>query len=231
MLTVMKPVIVKAALCLVKGKAKDRKLHIVHCDWFEVSAVHNRKLPEDEYSMRQREAERKAAEREERRIERGKANGEKFVNTSKFMLSVKMWLKPNAITDVVPSDYYHIYRDREFFPYQIELIQYDQETGNPAYKYTLCLWESNAKPHLHWFTAKLLDKNPGKANVSKYHRGSTHAVKWRTAFDQFASMFEKLCKYPWEDRVTRQATVPTAFQYLPPVRQDPLPASFGAFCC
>lgn len=62
---------------------KERKLRIVHCDWFEESAVHNRRLPEVEYSMRRREAERRAAEREERRVERGKANGEKFVNTSK----------------------------------------------------------------------------------------------------------------------------------------------------
>lgn len=60
-----------------------RKVQIVHCDWFEESTVHNRKLPEHEYSMKKREAERRAAEREKKRIDRGIANGEKFVNTSR----------------------------------------------------------------------------------------------------------------------------------------------------
>jgi hypothetical protein len=35
--------------------------------------------------MRKREAERRAAEREAKRLERGIANGEKFVNTSMIL--------------------------------------------------------------------------------------------------------------------------------------------------
>lgn len=125
--------------------------------------------------------------------------------------------KRSSWLTVSRTDYYHIYRDREFFPYQIEVVQYDETTGNPSYKWSLFLWESNAKPHLHWFTAKLLDKNPGKANKPKYHKGSDHAVKWRVAFDQFQEMFRKLCKIHWEDRVSMRGTVPTAYQYQPPV--------------
>uniref|UniRef100_A0A0B7JYN4 BRCT domain-containing protein n=1 Tax=Bionectria ochroleuca TaxID=29856 RepID=A0A0B7JYN4_BIOOC len=61
----------------------NKRVPRVHYDWFEFSAVQEKKQPEKEYSMRVLLAKQKAREREERRIEKGIQNEEKFVNTSK----------------------------------------------------------------------------------------------------------------------------------------------------
>lgn len=71
-------VIVKEAL------ARGKQQHIVHCDWFEISAVNDKKEPERDYSMRNILAKQNAAKRELARIERGKREGERAVNTSKI---------------------------------------------------------------------------------------------------------------------------------------------------
>lgn len=62
---------------------KNKSIHIVHYDWFEFSTVENKKYPEKEYSMREIIAHERAIEREEARIEKGKRDAEKFVNTSR----------------------------------------------------------------------------------------------------------------------------------------------------
>jgi len=54
----------------------------VHFDWFEVSAVNEKRQRESEYSMRDVLAKKNAARRERERVERGKREGERFVNTS-----------------------------------------------------------------------------------------------------------------------------------------------------
>jgi hypothetical protein len=73
-------IIVKEAL------ARGKRQHIVHCDWFEISAVNDKKEPERDYSMRNILAKQNAAKRELARIEKGKREGERAVNTS--MISV-----------------------------------------------------------------------------------------------------------------------------------------------
>lgn len=70
-------IIVKEAL------ARGKRQHIVHCDWFEISAVNDKKEPERDFSMRNILAKQNAAKRELARIERGKREGERGVNTSK----------------------------------------------------------------------------------------------------------------------------------------------------
>ncbi|KAF5716092.1 hypothetical protein FGLOB1_2705 [Fusarium globosum] len=141
---------VKKALKLGKG------IHIVHCDWFEYSTVKNKKLPEADYSMRSLIAKENAKKREKARIEKGIRNAEKFVNTNRF----------------------HLYRDRLNFVYEVDLTRDNEFTGEFGQKYTLCLWESNAKPHLYWFTAKFL-KQKGSSQPM-YHRPSPHEGKWRS---------------------------------------------------
>lgn len=71
-------VIVKEAL------ARGKQQHIVHCDWFEISAVNDKKQPERDYSMRSILAKQNAAKRELARIEKGKREGERAVNSSKI---------------------------------------------------------------------------------------------------------------------------------------------------
>lgn len=58
-------------------------MHIVHYDWFEVSAVNDKREPEKKYSMRNIIAKANALKREQARVERGKREGERAVNTSK----------------------------------------------------------------------------------------------------------------------------------------------------
>jgi hypothetical protein len=67
---------------------KGKRLHIVHYDWFEFSTVYEKKQPEKEYSMRAILAEQQAARREKARVEQGKRNAEKFVNTSQSRQSI-----------------------------------------------------------------------------------------------------------------------------------------------
>lgn len=61
---------------------RGKRLHIVHFDWFEFSTVKEKRQPERDYSMRIFLAKQNAARRELARIEKGKRDGEKFVNTS-----------------------------------------------------------------------------------------------------------------------------------------------------
>ncbi|KAL6860884.1 hypothetical protein J3F83DRAFT_717193 [Trichoderma novae-zelandiae] len=95
--------------------ARGKKQHIVHCDWFEISAVSDKKQLEKEYSMRNILAKLNAAKREQARVERGKREGERAVNTNLF----------------------HIYTDRTFFNYQIDITRDDSETGDLGQRYTL----------------------------------------------------------------------------------------------
>ncbi|KAG4282848.1 hypothetical protein FPRO06_09521 [Fusarium proliferatum] len=184
---------VKKALKLGKG------IHIVHCDWFEYSTVKNKKLPEADYSMRSLIAKENAKKREKARIEKGIRNGEKFVNTNRF----------------------HLYRDRLNFVYEVDLTRDNEFTGEFGQKYTLCLWESNAKPHLYWFTAKFL-KQKGSSQPM-YHRPSPHEGKWRVEMELFMDFFKKKTGIAWEDRVSLAQTMPSSyFQYEPPSRGKPI---------
>ncbi|KAG5813500.1 hypothetical protein H9Q71_003741 [Fusarium xylarioides] len=200
---------VKKALKLGKG------IHIVHCDWFEYSTVKNKKLPEADYSMRSLIAKENAKKREKNRIEKGKRNAEKFVDTNRF----------------------HLYRDRLNFVYQVDITRDNEFTGEFGQKYSLCasktsrltclhtnnrqLWESNAKPHLYWFTAKFL-KQKGSSQPM-YHRPSSHEGKWRAEMELFMDFFKKKTGIAWEDRVSLAQTMPSSyFQYEPPSRGKPI---------
>ncbi|KAH0495390.1 hypothetical protein TgHK011_008947 [Trichoderma gracile] len=179
--------------------ARGKKQHIVHCDWFEISAVNDKKLPEREYSMRSILAKQNAAKREQARIERGKREGERAVNTNLF----------------------HIYTDRTFFSYQIDITRDDLETGDVGQRYTLYLWESNAKPHLYWFAAKFMKKKG--ASQPSFHRPSPCSGPWRREMDLFMDFFRIKTGLEWQDRVTGQGTMSSSyFQYSPPTGGKPV---------
>ncbi|CAM1502964.1 Fc.00g077400.m01.CDS01 [Cosmosporella sp. VM-42] len=172
---------------------RGKRLNIVHYDWFEFSAVQEKSRPVKEFSMQIRAAKKRAKIREEARIERGKKDGEKFVNTN----------------------FFHLYIDRDFFPYKIDITRDNEETGQVGQRYTLCLWESDAKPHLYWFTAKFLKKK-GDSQPS-YHRPSSYSRKWREEMDHFMEFFRIKTGIEWEDRVIKEGTMSKEhFQYSPP---------------
>ncbi|EQK98820.1 hypothetical protein G6O67_002176 [Ophiocordyceps sinensis] len=180
---------------------RGKRCHIVHHDWFEFSTVWEKREPEREYSMRHILAKQNAARRGQGKIERGKKEGEKSVNTN----------------------LYHIYQDREFFPYQIEMTRDGDETGEPQdrQRYILSLWESNAKPHLYWFTAKFL-RRKGDGQLS-YHRPSRCSGKWRREMDMFMDFFRIKTGVEWQDRVLREKTMASSFfHYATPTHGKPV---------
>ncbi|RDA83721.1 hypothetical protein CP532_0236, partial [Ophiocordyceps camponoti-leonardi (nom. inval.)] len=182
---------VKQALALGK------RCNVVHHDWFEfsIAALREKRLPEHQFRMLSRLAKQRAKERALNRLARGEREGERCVNTNLF----------------------HIYRDRDMFAYSINLTRGGGGGGEnkDEERYTLCLWESNAKPHLYWFTAKFL-KRKGDSQPS-YHRPSRCAGKWRHEMLLFADFFRLKTGIEWQDRVLRERTmVASFFQYAPP---------------
>ncbi|PMB73007.1 hypothetical protein BM221_000424 [Beauveria bassiana] len=201
----------KKRVPLVKKVLKDyKRIHIVHYDWLEFSAVANKRLPEREYSMRHILAKERAEKRERNRQENGRREGERGVNPTLF----------------------HIYQDRDFFPYQIDLTRNSSDDGEFGQRYTLTLWESNAKPHLYWFTAKFI-RRKGDPNAS-YHRPSPCSGKWRHEMDLLLDFFRIKTGIDWQDRVLLAGTTPlSAFQYTPPTGGKPVGRRlrFSYDCC
>ncbi|TQW00388.1 anthranilate synthase component II [Cordyceps javanica] len=161
-----------------------KRVHIVHYDWLEFSAVANRRLPEWEYSMRNIVAKERAEKREKNRQESGRREGERGVNPTLF----------------------HVYQDREFFRYQIDLTRNKSDDGEFGQRYTLTLWESNAKPHLYWFTAKFM-RRKGDLHAG-YHRPSSCSGKWRHEMDLFKNFFRIKTGIEWQDRVLLEGGKP-----------------------
>ncbi|KAL4724929.1 hypothetical protein ACLX1H_008376 [Fusarium chlamydosporum] len=178
---------------------RHKSLQIIHCDWYEFSTVQDKKLPERDYSMRSLQAKENAKRRERERWEKGIQQGKKFVNTN----------------------FYHLYRDRLNFVYEVDITRDDEMTGEIGQKYTLYLWESNAKPHLYLFAARFLKR---KGNTQPYyHRPSPYEGKWRREMDLFMDFFKKKTGIDWQDRITLAHTQPRAyFQYTPPAVGKPV---------
>ncbi|OAQ99642.1 hypothetical protein LLEC1_03337 [Akanthomyces lecanii] len=217
----------KKRVPLVKQVLKEHKrIHIVHYDWLEFSAVFNKRLPEREYSMRSIFAKEKAEQRERNRQENGRREGERGPAV----------LQAN-VTSLLPA-LFHIYRDREFFKYQIDLTRNNSEDGEFGQRYTMTasppdnLWESNAKPHLYWFTAKFM-RRKGDPNAA-YHRPSICSGKWRREMNLFMDFFRIKTGIDWQDRVLLEGTTPlSAFQYCPPKGGKPIGRRlrFSYDCC
>jgi hypothetical protein len=83
--------------------------------------------------MREILAKKRAQERELARIEKGKRDGEKFVNTS-MLLTLAY-----AAAGLTPTDLFHIYHDRDFFAYQVDISRDDEASGDLGQRYTLCV--------------------------------------------------------------------------------------------
>ncbi|KAM0214925.1 hypothetical protein ACHAQI_003407 [Fusarium lateritium] len=183
----------------VKEVLKRKRVYIIHCDWFEFSTAKNKRLAEADYSMRSLQAKENAKKRERARVEKGRRNGEKFVNTN----------------------FFHLYRDRENFVYEVDITRDDPETGESGQKYTLYLWESNPKPHLYRFTAKFL-KRKGSSQPS-YFCPSPCEGKWKGEMDLFMEFFKKKTGVEWQDRITYAYTgLNASFQYTPPAEGRPV---------
>ncbi|KAJ3487542.1 hypothetical protein NLG97_g6391 [Lecanicillium saksenae] len=162
-------------------------------------SVQNKRLPEREYSMRAILSKQRAAQREKNRLESGRRLAERYINPNLF----------------------HVYHDREFFSYQIELTRDYCDDDEFVERYILTLWESNAKPHLYWFTIKIMRRR-GDPNAA-YHRISPCSGKWRQEMDHFMEFFKKKTKIPWPQRVLLEGTTDrTVFQYAPPKGGKPV---------
>ncbi|KAF4595663.1 hypothetical protein GQ602_001276 [Ophiocordyceps camponoti-floridani] len=183
-----------------EGLALGKSCHVVHHDWFEfsIAALREKRLPEGEFLMRNRANKLKAKIRDRERHERGMREGERFVNTN----------------------FFHIYTDRELFSYRI-LLTRPNEDDDDEQRYELCLWESNAKPHLYQFTAKFL-KRKGDSKPS-YYRPTPCSAKWRGEMNLFMAFFRLKTGIDWQDRVLGEKTMPPSFFiYSPPTGGKPV---------
>ncbi|RCI15895.1 hypothetical protein L249_3007 [Ophiocordyceps polyrhachis-furcata BCC 54312] len=184
-----------------EGLALGKRCNVVHHDWFEFSIVslQEKRLPEYPFRMLSRLAKQRAEERALNRLRRGEREGER---------------------SLILAGLFHVYRDRELFAYSIDLIR-GGGGDEDEQRYTLCLWESNAKPHLYWFTAKFL-KRRGDSRPS-YHRPSRCSGKWRHEMLLFADFFRLKTGIEWQDRVLREKTMSGSyFHYAPPVGGKPV---------
>lgn len=78
------------------------------------------------------------------------------------------------------------------------------------------LWESNARPHLYWFTAKFLRKKGD--SQPKFYRPSPCSGVMNAEMGHFKHFFRVKTGLEWQDRVLKQGTQPaTCFHYSPPV--------------
>lgn len=82
--------------------------------------------------MRSLQAKENAKRRERERIEKGRRNSQKFVNTSTALSYHILLVDANTLLD-----FFHLYRDRENFVYEVDITRDDPETGEPGQKYTL----------------------------------------------------------------------------------------------
>ncbi|OTA01588.1 hypothetical protein A9Z42_0019050 [Trichoderma parareesei] len=127
----------------------------------------------------------------------------------------------DQVTHLLCTHLFHIYTDRTFFSYQIDITRNDTETGDLGQRYTLYLWESNAKPHLYWFAAKFIKKKG--ASQPSFHRPSPCSGPWRRQMDLFMDFFRIKTGIEWQDRVIGQGTMPSSyFQYSPPTGGKPV---------
>ncbi|KAI2639579.1 hypothetical protein GGS26DRAFT_587030 [Hypomontagnella submonticulosa] len=183
----------------IKEALKNKKIHIVTKDWFEDSLIKKKKLDEESYSLRVGEKKEKAKQKRLMKEKKGIAQAENFINTN----------------------LYHVYRDETFFPYEIVLTRDDEENGYIGQKYVLCLWESNAWPHLYQFTVKFY-KKAGYNRPAIYRPQETPGL-FKSAFEDFKLFFSKKTDLDWDDRIRKaNSTFYTRFQYQPPTGGKPV---------
>jgi hypothetical protein len=80
-------------------------------------------------------AQKNAERREKARIERGKKEGERGVNTSKCQSFTHFQKHRILIEDLL--DLFHVYHDEEYFPYQIDIRRDDDEAGDFGQRHIL----------------------------------------------------------------------------------------------
>nr|XP_036575361.1 brct domain-containing protein [Colletotrichum truncatum]KAF6781919.1 brct domain-containing protein [Colletotrichum truncatum] len=190
-----------------RAQSKDqRKVHIVHVDWFTFSCTRNKKLRETEYdfkSIRRKELAKIKKQRQEERRAQNTALGETWIN----------------------PDLYHIFTDKHHFRYEIQLYRtFKNEDGAVHDKYELFLFESHAKPHLYWFGARLFQKKgDGVWRPRGVERTSTTPSTFKPEYNRFKDFFRLKTKYNWYDRVLKAGTGERMhFSYLPPTRGKPV---------
>ncbi|KAI1500491.1 hypothetical protein F5X99DRAFT_429461 [Biscogniauxia marginata] len=186
---------VREALLRRKGEPE---VHVVAPEWLEHSIERRRRLSEYSHGHAQKK-EGERGRRGDEKARRGIELAERYVD-------------PNL---------YHVYRDVTFFEHQITLTRNDEESGNVGQKYIMTLWESNAKPHLYIFTAKLW-KKPRDAKPTIY-RPSDTPRQLEPEFAAFRRFFRSRTGLVWDERVARAGTTPACrFQYQPPTRGKPV---------
>ncbi|KAK1769225.1 hypothetical protein QBC33DRAFT_347514 [Phialemonium atrogriseum] len=170
--------------------------HIVSVDWLEDSINKKRRLKEKPYLLTTALKQERAKIRREVKEAKGLEQAERFVN----------------------SNLYHTYTDATYFRYEITLTRDDAEEEIKGQRYTLYLFESNARPHLYLFAAKLYKKH--RDPQPNFFRPSQTPQSFSTEFDRFKSFFRKKTGIEWDERLIKARTADKGhFSYSPPVSE------------
>ncbi|KAI1772414.1 hypothetical protein F4818DRAFT_444239 [Hypoxylon cercidicola] len=184
---------------VVEKALASKTTHIVTQDWLEDTLEKRRCQKEREYSLREVLKDENAQKKREEKAQKGIEQAETFVNTN----------------------LYHIYRDETYFSYEITITRDDEAAGNVGQKYILYLWESNPKPHLYHFVTKFYKKSRDSRPII-YRPHETPGLLKR-GLDEFKSFFYKKTGIHWDERISKQGTMPAdKFQYQPPTGGKPV---------
>ncbi|KAI8952061.1 hypothetical protein F4801DRAFT_577935 [Xylaria longipes] len=188
----------KKKIADVRVALKSKNTKIVMRDWLEDSINKKLRLKTLPYQL---DEEARQEEVKKRKIQ-------------------KMQTYSKNAEDYVDERFWHIYRDRTYFQYQIQLKRDDKESGNVGEKHLLTLWESNAKPYNYRCTTLFTKK--GKNKASRYPLNET-PVDLKTGLKTFEKFFKKKAGITWEERIEKVGTTGLEhFQYQPPSGGKPV---------
>ncbi|ROT42841.1 hypothetical protein SODALDRAFT_392255 [Sodiomyces alkalinus F11] len=189
-----------------------KKLRIVHLDWLDFSCNRNRKLPEKDFNFQALRDEEKA----QKRLLMAKTKAKKNLAMG------ERWINPDLYTTFV---------DKYNFEYKAELARTTQdEFGTDHEKYVLHLFQSNAKPRLYWFAAKMYKKTEGKCwREAGIHRPRDCSGSFKSELASFKAFFKLKTGIDWCDRIWKAGTRVDGyhFQYRPPTGGKPVGGSLA----
>ncbi|KAK8065484.1 hypothetical protein PG997_012231 [Apiospora hydei] len=161
----------------VNSALKRKNLTILSLDWLEDSFIETRKLPPDNYLL---------------------AKGGRSIAEStraKRLREQKKAAKEDEMAKTYPHPRLFIaYTDETFFRYEIVL------TRDQGERYTLTLFESNAKPHMY-HVGYIFYRSKGAKPIRDRMEGPEAGGTFDAAFKEFTGFFKRQTGVEWDDRV------------------------------
>ncbi|TVY36751.1 hypothetical protein LSUB1_G004371 [Lachnellula subtilissima] len=210
-------------LAVKKALQLGNKCEIVNYDWIVDCLVgpglKKRLLGAKSYTLRQA---LKRLNEGKKNIEEHKANFDDGVKYSKELCNNSEPLLchicfGSLIADTI-IDLNHVYYDSDAFEYKVVLTRINLDGKVKTEKYTLFLFESNAKPNVYMCGAKL--SSPGRP-ITLY-KDKCRPMTFYEAFGIFRKFFHDKTGVEWDMRLEETKNDEGFFVYAPPVLGRPI---------